>query len=64
MRGNRPVGIVPGCVAIVCVGLLLATLDVLQGGNEIVIGITGLLFVAFASYIMVMWLLSVFKGRG
>lgn len=63
MRGNRPIGIVPGCVAIACMGLLLATLDVLQGGNEIVIGITGLLFVAFTSYIVVMWLLGVFKSR-
>lgn len=64
MRGNRPIGIVPGCVAIACVGLLFITLNVLQGGNEIVIGITGLIFLTFASYIMIVWFLGVFKGRG
>ena len=59
----RPVGIVPGCITLVCVGLLLATLAVLQGANKIVVGVTGVVFVAFASYIIVMWLLDIFKGR-
>jgi hypothetical protein len=63
MRGIRPVGIVPGCVTLVCLGLLLATLAVLQGANKIVVGVTGVIFVAFASYIIVMWLLDAFKGR-
>jgi hypothetical protein len=64
VRGVRPVGIVPGCVALVCVGLLLATLNVLQGGNEVIIVISGAIFVVFASYVAVAWLLDAFKGRG
>lgn len=56
-------GIVPGCVAIVCVGLLIAALDVLQGGNKVIVGITGVIFIAFASYVIVSWLLNVFKGQ-
>jgi hypothetical protein len=63
MRGNRPVEIVPGCIASVCLGLLLATLAVLQGANKLVVAVTGVVFVAFASYIIVMWLLDTFKGR-
>jgi hypothetical protein len=63
VRGVRPVGIVPGCVAIVCLGLLLATLDVLQGGNKLIIGITGAIFVAFSAYVVVVWLLDAFKRR-
>lgn len=63
MKGIRPTGIFPGCVAIVCVGLLLATLDVLQGGNEVIVGITGVIFIAFVSYVVVTWLLDVFKGQ-
>ena len=46
-----------------CVGLLLVTLDVLQGGNRVIVGITGVIFVAFVSYIVVVWLLEAFKGR-
>ena len=63
MRGNRPVGIVPGCITIVCVGLLLATLAVLQGANKMLVVVIGVVFVAFAFYIIVMWLLDTFKGR-
>ena len=63
VRGIPSIGIVPGCVAIVCVGLLLATLDVLQGGNTIVVGVTGVIFIAFVSYVVVSWLLGIFKGR-
>ena len=59
----RPVGIVAGCITIVCVGLLLATLAVLQGADKIVVVVTGVVFVAFASYVIVMWLLDTFKGR-
>jgi len=50
-------------VAIVYLGLLLATLNVLQGANRIMVGITGVVFVAFVSYVVVMWLLDAFKGR-
>lgn len=46
-----------------CVGLLLATLDVLQGGSKVVMAITALIFIAFVSYVVVMWLLEAFKGR-
>ena len=46
-----------------CVGLLLATLDVLQGGSKVVMVITALIFIAFVSYVVVMWLLEAFKGR-
>jgi hypothetical protein len=63
VRGTRRIGFVPGCAAIVCVGLLLATLDVLQGGNRVIVGITGVIFVAFVSYVVLMWLLEAFKGR-
>jgi hypothetical protein len=63
VRGIRSVGFVPGCAAIVCVGLLLTTLDVLQGGNKVVVAITALIFIAFVSYVVVMWLLEAFKGR-
>jgi hypothetical protein len=63
MRGMRPVGMVPGCITIVCVGLLLATLAVLQGANKIIVGVTGVVFVAFAFYVIVMWLLDTFRGR-
>ena len=59
----RPVGIVPGCITIVCVGLLLAMLAVLQGANKILVVVIGVAFVAFASYIIVMWLLDTFRGR-
>jgi hypothetical protein len=34
-----------------------------SGANKIVVGVTGVVFVAFASYIIVMWLLDAFKGR-
>ena len=64
MRGNRPVGIVPGCIAIVCLGLLLATLAVLQGANKIVVGVTGVVFVAFASYIKLCGSWTPLRGGG
>ena len=63
MRSTRRIGFVPGCTAIVCVGLLLATLNVLQGGDRLVLGISGVVFVVFVSYVGVMWLLEAFKGR-
>ena len=63
VRGSRRIGFVPGCTAIVCVGLLLATLNVLQGGDPLVLGISGVVFVAFVSYVGIMWLLEAFKGR-
>jgi len=51
-------------VTIVCVGLLLWVVNVLQGYNGVVATITGALFVAFASYVVVRWLVDAFKGRG
>ncbi len=63
VRGTRRIGFVPGCAAIACVGLLLVTLNVLQGGNRIIVSITGVIFIAFVSYVAVMWLLEAFKGR-
>ena len=64
VRGTHPIGIIPRCVGIVCVGLLLWVVNVLQGYNKVVAAITGVLFVAFASYVVVRWLVDAIKGRG
>lgn len=56
-------GIGAGCVAIVCLGLLLWVINVLQGNNKIVAIISSVVFIAFTSYIVVTWVVDAFKGR-
>jgi hypothetical protein len=63
VRGNRPVGIGAGCVTIVCLGLLLWVINVLQGNNRIIVIISSVVFIAFAFYIVVRWVIDAFKGR-
>ncbi len=63
MRDKQPVGIGAGCVAIVCVGLLLWVINVLQGNNRVIAIISSVIFIAFASYIVVTWVVDAFKGR-
>ncbi len=56
-------GIGAGCVTIVCLGLLLWVINVLQGDNKIIAIISSVVFIAFASYIVVTWVVDTFKGR-
>ncbi len=63
MRGNRPVGIGAGCATLVCLGLLLWVINVLQGNNRVVAIMSSVIFVAFASYVVVTWVVDAFKGR-
>jgi hypothetical protein len=62
VRDNRPVGIGAGCVTIVCLGLLLWVINVLQGNNRIIVIISSVVFIAFAFYIVVRWVIDAFKG--
>jgi hypothetical protein len=56
------VGIGAGCVTIVCLGLLLWVINVLQANNKIIAIISSVVFIAFASYIVVTWVIDAFKG--
>ena len=56
-------GIGAGCVTIVCLGLLLWVINVLQGNNRIIVIISSVVFIAFAFYIVVRWVIDAFKGR-
>lgn len=56
-------GIGAGCVTIVCLGLLLWVINVLQGNNKIIAIISSVVFIAFTFYIVVTWIIDAFKGR-
>ncbi len=56
-------GIGAGCVTIVCLGLLLWVINVLQGNNQIIIIISSVVFIAFTFYVVVRWVIEAFKGR-
>jgi hypothetical protein len=57
------VGIGAGCATIVCLGLLLWVINVLQGNNKIIAIISSMVFIAFTFYIVVTWVIDAFKGR-
>jgi hypothetical protein len=50
-------------VTIVCLGLLLWVINVLQGNNKIIAIISSMVFIAFTFYIVVTWVIDAFKGR-
>jgi hypothetical protein len=50
-------------VTIVCLGLLLWVINVLQGDNKIIAIISSVVFIAFTFYIVVRWVIEAFKGR-
>ena len=56
-------GIGAGCVTIVCLGLLLWVINVLQGNNRIIVIISSVVFIVFTFYIVVRWFIDAFKGR-
>ena len=56
-------GIGAGCVTIVCLGLLLWVINVLQGNNQIIAIISSVVFIAFTFYIVVRWIIDAFEGR-
>ncbi len=50
-------------MTIVCLGLLLWVINVLQGNNKIIAIISSMIFIGFTFYIVVTWVIDAFKGR-